>query len=191
MSGGKQRQPGGTYQVLIAGEAGQGVIIQGILLAEAAAASGAWVAQAARYGAAMRGGVATADVVISDQPIDFPEVENPDYLIAISQVTYEKFAVQRKSARIVVYDPFFVTPKQLEGVEQVCIAATDAAIKTFGGAQASNLIILGGLAEVTGLITTQNIIQAIDQNLEPRFRENNIRAFEMGKQMARAALKEV
>ncbi len=183
----KKTQSNGKYQVLIAGEAGQGVIIQGIILAESAVASGAWVTQSARYGAAMRGGVATSDVVISNQPIDFPEVEKPDYMIAISQLTYDKFAVGKREARVVVYDPFFVKPVELEGVTQVGVAATDTAIKVFGGAQASNLIMLAGLAEVTGLVSTKDMIEAIDRNLSKKFRENNIRALEIGKEMAQEA----
>lgn len=186
----KSATSGGTHQVLIAGEAGQGVVLQGIILAEAAVAAGAWVAQAARYGAAMRGGEATSDVVISDQPIDFPEVEDPDYVIAISQITYDKFVVKRNAGKIIVYDPFFVKAAKLEGVKQYKIPATDTALKEFGGSQASNLIILAALAEVTGIVSMDNIINAVDSNLSPRFRETNIKALEMGRQMAIEAGKE-
>jgi 2-oxoglutarate ferredoxin oxidoreductase subunit gamma len=186
----KSATSGGTHQVLIAGEAGQGVVLQGIILAEAAVAAGAWVAQSARYGAAMRGGEATSDVVISNQPLDFPEVEEPDYVVAISQITYDKFVVKRGTAKVVVYDPFFVKPADLEGVKQIKIPATDSALKTFGDSQASNLIILSALAEVTGLVSMGDMIAAIDRNLAPRFRDTNIRALEMGKEMAIEAGKE-
>ena len=122
--------------------------------------------------------------------IDYPEVEKPDYLVAISQLTYKMFAVEQGSAKVVIYDPFFVTPQKIEGVKQYRIPATDTALKELGGVQPSNLIILAALAEATGLVTTENMIDAIDRNLAARFRENNLRALEMGKQMAIAAGKE-
>jgi 2-oxoglutarate ferredoxin oxidoreductase subunit gamma len=138
----------------------------------------------------MRGGVATSDVVISDAPIDYPEVEKPDYLVTISQLTYKMFAVDKRHAKVVIYDPFFVKPQNIEGVKQYCIPATDTALKELGGVQPSNLIILAALAEATGLVSPENMIDAIDRNLAARFRENNMRALQMGKEMAQAAGKE-
>jgi 2-oxoglutarate ferredoxin oxidoreductase subunit gamma len=175
----------GTSQVLIGGEAGQGVILQGIILADAAVAGGAWVAQTARYGAAMRGGEATAGVVISALPIDFPYVEQADYLVLLSQQTYAKYATG--AGQLVVYDPFFVTPEAREGIDQVGIPATDTALKDLGGAQPANLIVVGALAALTGLVTTDNLIEAVDRNLSARFRATNIRALEIGAALARAA----
>jgi len=182
---------GGAHQVLIAGEAGQGVVVQGILLAEAAVAAGKWVAQTARYGAAMRGGEATSDVVISDEPIDFPEVEEPDIVIAISQMTYDKYVVGKEHVKFVVSDPFFVKAKDLgSGVRQVSVPATDLAIKTLGSAQPSNIIIVGALAELTGVVSSESVIEAMDKNFSARFREANLKALKLGQELVRAGGKE-
>ena len=175
-----------TQQVLIAGEAGQGVILQGVLLAEAAVARGAWVAQSARYGAAMRGGEATADVVICSRPIDFPHADHPDYLITISQATYQRFALESTSAKVVIYDPFFVTPAEKPGLEQLGIPATDTALKRFGNVQPANLIVLSALAEVSGLVSLEDLIQAVDRQLAVRFRDANLQALALGREMALA-----
>lgn len=177
----------GTHQVLIGGEAGQGVMLQGIILADAAAAAGAWVAQTARYGAAMRGGEATAGVIVSRRPIDFPYVEAPDSLVVLSQLTYDKYASSVAGLSLLVYDSFFVSARQQGGLRQVGIAATEASMRELGSVQPANLICVSALAELTGLVTTDDLVAAVDHHLPARFRDSNIRALELGRSLARAA----
>lgn len=171
-------------QIRIGGEAGQGVILTGVVLAQAAMTEERQVAQSARYGAAMRGGDATADVVIADAPIDYPHVETPDFLVVLSQPTYDRLATIQPAGTLVIYDPFFVTPGSIDGVRQVPIPATERAIAEFGKGTGANLIIAGALAELSGAVAAASLIAAVEQSLSPRFRESNLRALEIGRQLA-------
>ncbi len=171
-------------QVRIGGEAGQGVILAGVMLAEVAAEDGREVAQSARYGAAVRGGDATADVVMADGPIDYPHVEEPDILITLSQPTYDQYAPKQKAGTVLLYDPFFVVPKKCEGVRQLAIPATDAAIREFGKGTGANIVILGALAALTGVVTTKSLQKVIGKNPKRRFRENNLGAIDIGAHLA-------
>ncbi|MDD5310107.1 MAG: 2-oxoacid:acceptor oxidoreductase family protein [Deltaproteobacteria bacterium] len=176
-----------TIGIRIGGEAGQGVILAGVILAEAAAAQGSHVAQSARYGAAVRGGECTADMVVSSEPIDFPHVEEPDHLVVLSQETYDRLAPAQRPGTLVIYDPFFVTARDLAGVRQVRLAATDTAIRELGSAQGANLIVLGALAELTGAIREESIVAALDRNMSRKHRQANLKAIALGREMARAA----
>jgi len=181
---------GTQVQIRIGGEAGQGVILTGVVLAQAAMAEQRQVAQSARYGAAMRGGDATADVVIASEPIDCPHVETPDFLVVLSQPTYDRMATVQPAGTLVIYDPFFVEPGSINGVRQVPIEATERAIAEFGKGTGANLIIAGALAELSGAVAHESLIAAVEQGLSARFAKTNLRALEIGKQLATEARKD-
>ncbi len=171
-------------QVRIGGEAGQGVVLAGVVLAQAAMGDGRKVAQSARYGAAVRGGEATADLVISDTPIDYPHVETPDILVVFSQQTYDRFAPSGNEDTRVFYDPFFVTPSKTAGGSLWEISATEKAIERFGKSTSSNLIALGFIAKLTEVVSEKSLIAAIEQNLSPKHRAAGLEAIQLGKKAA-------
>lgn len=185
------RYRGGTAQIRIGGEAGQGVILAGVMLAETAAEEGLEVAQSARYGAAVRGGVATADIVVSDEEIDFPHVEEPDYLIVLSQTTYDTLATEQREGTLVIYDPFFVKPKDLPGVVQISIPATDRALKEFGKATGANLITVSALSVLTGVISEASLLSNVEKGPAKKFLASNLKALALGKQLAATAEEEL
>lgn len=78
-------------EIRLAGEGGQGMILAGIILAEAAAIyDGKQATQTQSYGPEARGGASRSEVVISDDEIDHPEVLEPNIVIALSQEAYKK-----------------------------------------------------------------------------------------------------
>lgn len=174
--------------VRIGGEAGQGVILSGVMLAEIAALDGKEVAQSARYGAAVRGGEATADVVIATEPIDYPHVERPDFLVVLSQPTYDRYAPLQAESTLVMYDPFFVKAKELSGVRQLALPATEAAIHELGNPTGANIIVLSALAAVSRVVTEGNLRAVVESSGSKRFRESNLRALDIGVRLAAAAL---
>jgi 2-oxoglutarate ferredoxin oxidoreductase subunit gamma len=174
-------------QVRVSGSAGQGSILCGVMLAQAAASAGRVVAQSARYGAAVRSGSATANVVISKDPIDYPHVEDPDILILMSQTVYDDFEPEMTESTVVIYDPFFVVPRDKPGVEQYGIGATQGAIEAFGKTQGANVIALGALSELTGVITLENLKHEIETGPTKRFKDSNLKAMNIGVELAVAA----
>lgn len=176
-----------AVQIRIGGEAGQGVILSGVILAEAATGDGKFVAQSARYGAAVRGGEATADVIVADGPIDFPHVERPDQLVALSQPVWNRLAPAQAAGTLVIYDPFFVQPDNPPaGIRLVRIPATERAIAEFGKATAANLIVLGALVELGGAVSRESLEHAAAGSLSPKFREANRKALALGRELAAA-----
>ena len=72
------------FEVILAGTGGQGLILSGILLAEAAILEGKNVAQTQSYGIASRGGLSLAEVIIDTDEIIFQQVQNPDCILALT-----------------------------------------------------------------------------------------------------------
>lgn len=175
-------------QIKIGGEAGQGVILAGVVLAESAVRDARHVAQSARYGAAVRGGEATADVVLSDAPIDHPHVEHPDALVVLSQPIWEKLVPAQAPGTTVLFDPFFVSPGAApDGVRVFEIDATERAIDRFGKGTAANFIMLAALVELTSAVGRGSLEAAVTETVSARFRETNLAALDLGRELARAA----
>ncbi len=92
------------WQVILAGEGGQGLVFIGALLGEAAVADGKNAAQSASYTIASRGGFTKADVVISDDEISFPEVTEPDAVLALSAGSLARYADTIGPETVLIYD---------------------------------------------------------------------------------------
>ena len=80
------------YEVRIAGLGGQGIVLLGVILAKAIAADDKLhVVQTQSYGPESRGGAVRADLVISDEPVDYPKVRKADVLVAMSQTAFDAY----------------------------------------------------------------------------------------------------
>ena len=77
-------------QIVLTGTGGQGLILAGIILAEAAVLDGKQAIQTQSYGPEARGGASRAEVLISDEAIDYPKVQKADTLLAMSQEAFNK-----------------------------------------------------------------------------------------------------
>ena len=83
-------------EVTIAGFGGQGVLFEGQLLSYTALDEGKEVTWIPSYGPEMRGGTANCTVVISDEEIGSPFVNNPTAVLAMNLPSLEKFEDQVK-----------------------------------------------------------------------------------------------
>jgi 2-oxoglutarate ferredoxin oxidoreductase subunit gamma len=171
---------GDIKQALICGYGGQGIVLAGTILGQAAFNDGKWVGGTNSYGAASRGGACRAEVVVSDQPISYPYVIEADILIAMYQTAYERYVGQVKEGGIVVYDDQYVTPGQVDGLKQVPVPATRMAIEEFKSEIVANMVILGAAVEVTSLVTRDALRSAVAETVAEKLRELDLKAVEAG-----------
>ncbi len=176
-------------QIRLCGFGGQGIILGGKILGNASISAGKWVAGLSTYGGAARGGVCEADIMISDDAIIFPQVTQADILIAMSQSAYDKHIerVNKKTA-IVIYDKQFVSTKKVNGLRQIGIPATEAAVKELNNKQVANIILLGAAVEITNMISKDALKTAIEKGVRERFRELNLKAVDLGIKLGREAV---
>lgn len=179
-------------QVMLCGFGGQGIILTGTILGQAAFNDGKWVSGINSYGAAARGGTCRAEVIISDSPISFPRVIEADILIAMHHTAFDKYIgkVKRRDA-VVIYDPRTIFPKKIEGLKYVSIPATKAAIEELNNGMVANVIMLGAAVEITRVVSKAALKSAVVENVRERLRELNLRALEIGFELGRKSSQEI
>src|SRR5512145_2637758 len=166
-------------EIRLAGEGGQGMILAGIILAEAAAIyDGKQATQTQSYGPEARGGASRSEVVISDGEIDHPEVLSADVVVALSQEAYKKFAKTVRPGGLLIVDEDRVeTSADFNGVK---IPVARIAQETTGKAITANTVALGVLVGLTNLVTRESIAKAVTARAPKGTEEMNRRALQAG-----------
>jgi 2-oxoglutarate ferredoxin oxidoreductase subunit gamma len=174
-------EPRSHWQPRFGGMGGQGVVVIGDTIAQAAALAGWHVAGSTSYGAQARGGASKADVVLSREPIDFPHVEQPDVLVLISQEAYDAYTVSAPHPPLVIVDTFVVRPGELApDVRLVEVNSTGLALEALQDRQGANFVMIGAFLAATGILTLQELDAAIEHKLSQRWWELNKRALRVG-----------
>ncbi len=93
------------YEVRLSGEGGQGLILAGKILAEAAAIhAGLNATQSQSYGPEARGGASRSEVILSDGEIDYPKATEVDLMVALTQQSYDTYRADVKRDGVVIVD---------------------------------------------------------------------------------------
>jgi len=95
-------------EIVASGFGGQGVVRLGQILGEAAVKQGLHVTMLKSHGTEMRGGYVRSQVVLSQDLIDSPMCETPDYFVALSLAAYNRFKNTVAEHGVIIYDPAFV-----------------------------------------------------------------------------------
>ncbi len=147
------------YEIRLAGSGGQGLILAGIILAEAAGVyDGKFVCQTQSYGPEARGGASKAEVVISDSEIDYPKAIEPDVLLAMNQKSLDAFLADLKPEGLLLVDADLVGEFPVS--RAVALPFTRIA-RDLGRVMAANIVALGALAELTKAVNLQSLEAAI------------------------------
>jgi 2-oxoglutarate ferredoxin oxidoreductase subunit gamma len=174
-------------EIRLAGEGGQGMILAGIILAEAAAIyDGKQATQTQSYGPEARGGASRSEVVISDGEIDHPEVLSADVVVALSQEAYKKFSKTVHPGglliidedRVIIPEPANAPPGSTlpVGVNLIKIPVVHLAQETTGKTITANTVLVG----LTGVVSKQAIEKAVTARAPKGTEEMNRKALEAG-----------
>jgi len=170
---------------MMCGLGGQGIVLAGAILGQAAFNDGKWVTSTNSYGAAARGGACRAEVVISERPIVFPYVIAADTLVAMYQTAYDKYVGHVKPGDgVVIYDERFA-PAEAKGLEYMGIPATRTAIRELNNGMAANVIILSAAIEITDVVSRKGLESAIEEIIPEKLRALNLKAMDIGLRLGR------
>lgn len=165
-------------EVRLAGFGGQGVILAGYLVGKAAALyDGQHAVLTQAYGPEARGGACNADVVLSDTPVDYPEVTNPSVLVVMSQEAAETFLPSLSAEGLTVFDSDLVELPR-KGRQQGVPASGIA--DRLGRRIVANVVMLGYFAATTGLVSRGALEQAIRTTVRPHTIDLNLQALDAG-----------
>ena len=175
-------------QVRFSGTGGQGVLLAGALLGEAGVVEGKWVSGSNSYGAQARGSGCRSEIVFSSAPIDYPHLMVADFLVSMSQGTYDLYACDvREREGLILYDEGLVEPSEGRGIRQIGISATKEALRKLNNKQVANIVLLGAFVEITKIVSPRAVRKALKIHINERFRDLNLKAFEMGRALGREA----
>jgi 2-oxoglutarate ferredoxin oxidoreductase subunit gamma len=166
-------------EVRLAGEGGQGMILAGIILAEAAGIYGGKnVVQTQSYGPEARGGASKSEVVISDGVIDHPEVLEADIVVTLSQEAYKKFGSTVKPGGLLVVDEEKVDSS--DNSQAIRIPVTKLAFEKTGRVITANTVALGVVVGLTKVVSHQAIEKAVKARAPRGTEEMNHTALQAG-----------
>lgn len=170
----------GTRELRIAGFGGQGVVLSGQIVGQAASIyDNGFSTLTQSYGPEARGGSCTAEVVLSDEPIGYPYVQNPDVLIILSQEAYNKYKNGLSPETLMIIDPDMVNSDADQIPTPLAIPATRMA-RELGRAVVANIITLGFLAAVSDIVSPEALKNSVLTSVPKGTEEFNTRAFETG-----------
>jgi 2-oxoglutarate ferredoxin oxidoreductase subunit gamma len=172
------------YEIRLAGSGGQGIILAGIILAEAAGIhDGKYVCQTQSYGPEARGGASKAEVIISDAEIDYPKAMRPDALLAMNQASLNIYLGDVKPGGLVMVDEAYVT--ESPGAAAIALPFTRLAREELGKVIAANIAALGALAVLSQAVSPQALEAAVLARAPSGTQELNRQALALGMAAAR------
>ena len=174
-------------EIRIGGFGGQGVILAGIILGKAASIFDENEAvQTQSYGPEARGGASKCEVVVSDDEIDYPKVQSPDILVAMSNEALIKYIVALKADGTLLVDTGTTDVEDVRDfIDQHNIKvyeapATKTANDEIGLKIVANIVMVGAITKITGIISENAAVEAIKDSVPAGTEEKNIKAFETG-----------
>jgi len=180
-------------QIIISGFGGQGALFAGQLLTYAGLEEGRHVAWLPSYGPEMRGGTARCTVTVSDEPIGSPIADTPNAVIALNPASLEMFEPQVMQGGLLIVNSSIAKQEvKRKDIRSLRIPATDLARDEFQDERMANMILLGALVEMTGVVTLDSVLKALKKNLPERRQhllEPNRIALQKGRDIAKEALK--
>ncbi len=146
-----------TFNILIAGFGGQGVLFAGKCLAYTGLVEDKKVSWLPSYGPEMRGGTANCSVILSDEPVGSPIVSNPNVLVAMNLPSLDKYENEAvKGSKIFVESTLIERKVERDDVETFYIPATKMATE-IGAPTLANMVLLGKVIKETGVVNFDEI----------------------------------
>jgi len=167
------------------GFGGQGIVLSAVVLGTAAVTRGGLHGvQTQSYGSEARGGQCQSELILSDKPINSPDVAAKDILLAMPQSALDTFLPSLKPDGILIVDPGMVTDTHGTKARVLEVPATETA-QGLGNRICANMVILGFVQAVTGLISKEDLVHVVADSVPVKFVDLNLRAVDAGIELAK------
>ena len=173
--------------VRLSGSGGQGMILAGVIFGHAASTyDGRFAAQTQSYGPEARGGASKSDVIICDEPIVYPEADEFELMLCMTQEACARYAPALKPGGTLLIDSLYVTECAVEGA--YALPLTEIARNVVGRQVTANVVALGAISVLSSLATAEALRAGVLDAAPKGTAELNARAFEEGIKAARELL---
>ena len=173
-------------EIRLAGSGGQGVILASVILAEAAVQAGKYTAQSQSYGPEARGGSCKAETLISDTPIGFTKVQQPDVLLVLTQKSLETYAPKISEDCLLIMEEELEIPEGFVHEKRVHLPILKTARETVGRLQTANIVAVGCIQELLHLTDRESMEKAVLMHVPKGTEAMNQKAFAEGEKLVKA-----
>jgi len=158
-----------TEEIIIAGFGGQGVLSMGKILGYSGIMQNQEVTWMPSYGPEMRGGTANVTLIISDDRISSPIINQFDTAILLNQQSVDKFEKTIKPGGTLIYDPNGITKHPIrKDIEIYQIEAAEATSK-MNNTKVFNMVVLGGFLKIKPIVKLENVTKGLQKSLPSRY----------------------
>lgn len=172
-------------RIRLAGKGGQGIMLGGAILAEAAMLDGKDVAETQEYGPEARLGATKADLIISKRQIAFPEVHKADFLLCLSRPAYLRYSkTLAKDGTMIAEETL---REEMGDSPQVVYLPMRATALGLGSELYTNIIGIGALAALSGAVTKESLENSIRSRVKVETVTANFAALDLGYRLSSEA----
>ena len=178
-------------EIRIAGFGGQGVILSAMVLGKAASIFQSGFATVTQnFGPEARGGACSAQLIISDAPVLYPYVTQPDILVVMSQEAYTRFAPELRDGGTLIVEQDLVRVSAIDQRKEIKVYSVPATrlAEELGKKMVQNAVMVGFFTALTGLLDPDAVRKAVADSVPANFRSLNLQAFEKGFERGMTAL---
>ena len=160
-----------TTKIVIAGFGGQGILFTGKLLTYQGLLDGKYVSWLPSYGPEVRGGTCNCSVIISDEPIGSPIIDNPDIVIAMNRPSLDKYEpTVAKGGKLFIESSLIDRKAERDDISVYYVPAAEIADKN-GDNRLGNMVMHGKVLKETDCLSFDNVGQAIEKVISARHRD--------------------
>ncbi|HAE42403.1 MAG TPA: 2-oxoacid:acceptor oxidoreductase [Clostridiales bacterium] len=171
-----------NIEIILSGVGGQGIVVGGALLGQAAVEYGGKNAvSTSEYGVETRGTFTKSSIIIGDGEIYFTESVTPNLVVAMAKIAYDKYINELKAPSVLVYDSSIIQEPKPSECEQIGFPITQIAA-TLGSEATANIVALGIIVHLTNVLE-KTIVEKVLNNKFEDFQDvlaMNIDAFNKG-----------
>ena len=168
------------YEMRFAGSGGQGVILASVILAEAAVIAGLNAVQSQAYGPEARGGVSRAEAILSREKIWYSKVTRPDFLLALTQASADKYAKELAGDAVVMLDDSLEIPAGLDHARVIAIPILRTAKEKVGKAFTANIVAVGAINRALRLFSDEDLLEGVRRHIPAGTEDINRKALAEG-----------
>ncbi len=170
-------------EIRIAGFGGQGVILSAMVLGKAASIfQGGFATVTQNFGPEARGGACSAQLIVSDSPVAYPYVAQPEILVVMSQEAYVRFGPELKDGGTLIVEQDLVRVSDLDKKKEIQIYSIPATriAEELGKKMVLNSVMVGFFTAITHLLEPDAVRKSVADSVPAAFRDLNLKAFDKG-----------
>ena len=154
------------HKSVFSGFGGQGVLMMGYVLAHAGMGEDKHVTFLPAYGAEVRGGTANCTVAVSDEEIASPVASSPDFAVAMNYPSMVKYENMVKKNGVIFLNSDLISERPSRDDLKVILVPANTLAHDMGNDRVLNMIMLGAMAKITGIVSQQSLERAVGSVLE-------------------------